>query len=95
MDFKYGEIGPDKFKALNDLGKVYELRLPINQVRVVMESLGNNEYLVRGAFIKKADAAGKKYSMLSKRIGTISDDPESIEEQLTEYVNKNKRKWTR
>lgn len=95
MDFKYGEIGPDKFRSVVSFDKIYELKLPTNQIRVVMEKLDNNEYLVCGAFIKKVDNGRKKYERIVKRVGTVSEDPELIEEQLTEYVNKNKRKWTR
>ena len=93
----------DTFKSGNNKDTKYLstnsnfIELKNDQIRIVLKPLGNNNYSVQGAFIKKSDNDRMAYTNLFNRPTAIIDEDYSrqVEEYYTQYLQENGRKGSR
>lgn len=92
-DFKAGET--NKVKYLSESHGFIELK--DDQIRIVLKSLGNNNYSVMGVFIKKSDNNHDMYNnMFNRPVAQINEEySQAVETFYKEYINNNKRKSSR
>lgn len=98
------ELAEDEREIFNSTNRtlcMYE-KLKGDQTRALLEPLGNNNYAVLGAFIKKDDRDNYHYSKLAKRkyqdinmSGETYEEYENIKNRVFLYMDENKRKGNR
>ena len=92
-DFKKGKNITTKFLTNSD-GCI---EIKDDQIRIVLKSIGVNQFSVMGVFIKKADNDKKKYASIFKRpLAKVNDEySREVEDYYTNYINEHARKGSR
>ena len=91
--FKSGDNRNTKYLSTN--GSFIELKS--DQVRIVLKPMGNNNYSVQGAFIKKSDNDRSTYVNIFTRPTAKLDNEytKQVEEYYIKYLEENQRKGSR
>ena len=103
-NFKDGTLSVDKIRALASNSKFKGFReLKEDQVRIVFKEIGNNNYLILGASVKKVDSDSLMLSKLVNRYRKLTDEEieilknnaKSDEEKIFKKLDDDKRKGSR